>query len=87
MDSPGAGPSLDKCVHLKRNFEQPWHTVNAWIRAAGNFDAVIDLDAAVRDPSKPDTLLPAYDTGDQLHLNPAGYKKMAEVVDLSLFAR
>lgn len=61
-------------------------TVNAWIRASGNFDAVIDLEAAVRDPSKPDTLLPAYDSGDQLHLNPAGYQKLAEAVDLSLFA-
>jgi len=60
-------------------------TVNAWIRQAGNFDAVIDLDAAVRDPAKLDTLLSAYDSGDHLHLNPAGYKKLAEAVDLKLF--
>lgn len=62
-------------------------TVNSWIRTSGRFDAVIDLDAAVRDPSAPARLLPAYDCGDHLHLNPAGYRRMADVVDLSLFAR
>jgi lysophospholipase L1-like esterase len=59
--------------------------VNAWIRMAGNFDAVVDLDAAVRDPQTPRNLAAAYDSGDQLHLNPAGYQKMADAVDLSLF--
>jgi lysophospholipase L1-like esterase len=60
-------------------------TVNEWIRQPGNFDATIDLDAAVRDPAKPDTLLLAYDSDDHLHLNPAGYKKLAEAVDLTRF--
>jgi lysophospholipase L1-like esterase len=60
-------------------------TVNDWIRAPGNFDATIDLDAAVRDPAKPDTLLAAYDSTDHLHLNPAGYKKLADAVDLTRF--
>jgi lysophospholipase L1-like esterase len=60
-------------------------TVNDWIRQAGNFDAVIDLDAAVRDPAQLDTLLPTYDQGDHLHLNPSGYKKLADTVDLALF--
>lgn len=59
--------------------------INAWIRAPGNFDGVIDFDAAVRDPARPDHLLPAYDTGDHLHLSPAGYRAMAEAVPLSLF--
>ncbi len=59
-------------------------TVNDWIRAMGNFDAVIDLDAAVRDPANPNQLLAAYDSGDKLHLSPAGYKKMAAAVDLAL---
>lgn len=61
-------------------------TVNGWIRTGGKFDAVIDLDAAVRDPSAPDTLLPAYDCGDHLHLTPAGYRRMADAIDLTLFA-
>jgi lysophospholipase L1-like esterase len=52
--------------------------VNAWIRAAGHFDGVIDFDAVVRDPQHPDRLLPAYDCGDHLHPSPAGYKAMGE---------
>jgi len=60
--------------------------VNAWIRAPGHFDAFIDFDKALRDPSDPSRLLPAYDCGDHLHPNPAGYKAMGEVVPLTLFA-
>ncbi|MES1198351.1 MAG: SGNH/GDSL hydrolase family protein [Pseudomonadota bacterium] len=59
--------------------------VNTWIRAAGHFDAVIDFDAVMRDPAHPDQMLPAYDTGDHLHPNPAGYHAMAAAVPLSLF--
>jgi lysophospholipase L1-like esterase len=59
--------------------------VNEWIRTSGKFDAVIDMDAAVRDPANPTKLLPAYDSGDHLHLSPAGYQKMAEAVELDLF--
>jgi lysophospholipase L1-like esterase len=61
--------------------------VNAWIRAEGHFDAVIDFDAVVRDPEHPDQLLPAYDCGDHLHPGPAGYKAMGEAVPLTLFAK
>jgi lysophospholipase L1-like esterase len=61
-------------------------TVNAWIRTSGRFDAVIDLDTAVRDPATPENLLPAFDSGDHLHLNPAGYEKMADAIDLTLYA-
>ena len=61
--------------------------VNQWIRAAGQFDAVIDFDAVVRDPQHPDQLLPAFDCGDRLHPSPAGYKAMGEAIPLDLFAR
>ena len=61
--------------------------VNAWIRAAGHFDAVIDFDAVVRDPAHPDQLLPAFDCGDHLHPSPAGYKAMGESIPLDLFAK
>jgi lysophospholipase L1-like esterase len=60
-------------------------TVNKWIRTSGKFDAVIDMDAAVRDPANPTKLLPAYDSGDHLHLSVAGYQKMADAIDLDLF--
>jgi lysophospholipase L1-like esterase len=61
--------------------------VNAWIRAAGHFDAVIDFDAVVRDPAHPEHLLPAFDCGDHLHPSPAGYKALGESIPLSLFAK
>jgi lysophospholipase L1-like esterase len=56
--------------------------VNAWIRTKAEFDAVIDFDQAVRDPSHPTRLAPAYDCGDHLHPNDAGYKVMADSVNL-----
>jgi lysophospholipase L1-like esterase len=62
-------------------------TVNRWIRTSRRFDAVIDFDAAVRDPAAPRQLLPAVDVGDHLHLNPAGYRALAEAVPTRLFRR
>lgn len=60
--------------------------VNAWIRALGHFDAVIDFDAVVRDPGHGDRLLPKYDSGDHLHLSPAGYAAMGNAVPLTFFS-
>jgi len=59
--------------------------VNAFVRGAGNFDAVIDFDAATRDPAHPTQFLPAYDSGDHLHPNDAGYQAMGESIDLAMF--
>jgi len=56
--------------------------VNAWIRGAGVFDAVLDFDAALRDPQRPTRMLPVYDSGDHLHPGDAGLSTMAESVDL-----
>lgn len=56
--------------------------VNQWIRATGEFDAVVDFDAAIRDPQRPTRMLPAYDSGDHLHPGDAGYRAMAAAVDL-----
>ena len=60
--------------------------VNAWIRGSGRFDAVIDFDRVTRDPDRPSRLSAAVDGGDHLHLSPAGYRRMAEAIDLALFA-
>ncbi|MBW4888507.1 SGNH/GDSL hydrolase family protein [Mucilaginibacter sp. HMF5004] len=60
-------------------------TINDWIRANGNFDAVIDLDKTIRDPNDIATLLAEAQTGDYLHPNELGYKMFGEAVDLSLF--
>ncbi|MFF4753106.1 SGNH/GDSL hydrolase family protein [Streptomyces sp. NPDC002514] len=56
--------------------------INARIRAGGVFDAVVDFDAALRDPADPGRLRPAYDSGDHLHPDDRGYRAMAEVFDL-----
>jgi lysophospholipase L1-like esterase len=58
-------------------------SVNTWIR--GHFDAVLDFDRVARDPAAPARLLPAYDVGDHLHLNPAGYRALATSVPAGLF--
>lgn len=60
--------------------------LNAWIRTSGRFDAVLDFDAAVRDAHDPVRLAAAYDCGDGLHLNPAGYQALAAAVPTTLFA-
>jgi len=44
---------------------------------------VIDFDAVTRDPAHPERLLPAYDSGDQLHPSAAGYKAMGEAVPIA----
>jgi lysophospholipase L1-like esterase len=61
--------------------------VNAWIRTSGAFDAVVDFERVVRDPARPDHLQSAFDSGDHSHPNDAGYKAMAESIDLTLFTR
>jgi lysophospholipase L1-like esterase len=59
--------------------------LNAWIRGAGAFDAVVDFEAVTRDPAQPDRLLPAFDSGDHIHPNDAGYQAMAASISLRLF--
>jgi lysophospholipase L1-like esterase len=65
--------------------ESARQAVNTYIKS-GVFDGIIDFDAAVRDTSNPPRLQAAYDSGDGLHLNPAGYRKLADTVDITLFA-
>ncbi|MBK0027848.1 SGNH/GDSL hydrolase family protein [Stenotrophomonas sp. S48] len=58
--------------------------LNAWLRTDSPFDAVIDLDAALRDPAHPSRMAAAYDSGDHLHPGDAGNRAMAEAVDLGV---
>ncbi|HDS1171520.1 TPA: SGNH/GDSL hydrolase family protein [Stenotrophomonas maltophilia] len=58
--------------------------LNAWLRSDSPFDAVIDLDAALRDPSDPSRMAAAYDSGDHLHPGDAGNRAMAEAVDMEV---
>lgn len=59
--------------------------VNAWIRTGGAFDAVIDFDKVWRDPAEPTKIRSDYHVGDHLHGNDAGYKALADSIDLSMF--
>lgn len=58
--------------------------MNHWIRTQSPADAVVDFEAAVADPANPDHLDARYDGGDGLHLNPFGYQRLADAVDLDL---
>ncbi len=60
-------------------------TVNKWIRTSGPFDGVIDFDAVLRDPDHPSRLLQRFASTDHLHPNDAGYRAMADAIDLALF--
>jgi lysophospholipase L1-like esterase len=59
--------------------------INAWIRGSGAWDGMVDFDLALRDPAQTNRLNPAYDSGDHLHPNDAGYQAMAQAVPLNLF--
>lgn len=62
-------------------------TVNRWIMASGEFDAVLNFDAVLRDPLDPAELLPAYDSGDHLHPNDAGYQAIVDSTNPEFFER
>src|SRR6185437_12507704 len=62
--------------------EEQREKLNDWIRTSHAFDGVIDFDRALRDPSNPENLLPAY-AGDPLHPNDAGYQVMGNLVNLN----
>ena len=55
--------------------------INTWIRTKSPADGVIDFDAAVRN-STDTAIKPAYDGGDHLHFNLAGYRAMANAINL-----
>lgn len=73
--------------HPGASNESDRQTVNAWIRAPGHFDAVVDFDKVVADPAQPDRLRPDYDSGDHLHPSPAGFRAMADAIALGLFQK
>lgn len=59
--------------------------INQWIRTTGLLDGMVDFDLATRDPANPKKFRPGFNIRDNLHPNDAGYKAMAESIDLSLF--
>ncbi|HZZ37453.1 MAG TPA: SGNH/GDSL hydrolase family protein [Caulobacteraceae bacterium] len=59
--------------------------VNQWVRSSRAFAGVIDFEMALRDPKDGSRLNPAFDSGDHLDPNDAGYQAMANAVDMRLF--
>jgi lysophospholipase L1-like esterase len=72
------GNATDKAETMRQ-------AVNAFIRTPGSFDAVVDFDQVIRDPNDQRQFRTAYNNTDKLHPNDAGYKAMADSIDLSLF--
>ena len=74
----GAGYYSDKGEEVR-------DAVNHWIRTVGAFDAVVDYDKVTQDSANPKTFKAAFNNTDHLHPNDAGYKAMADSVDLKVF--
>jgi lysophospholipase L1-like esterase len=79
---PFAGFEL---YHPGPESEADRQAINRFIRTSGLFDAVVDFDAVMRDPVRPDRLAAHYDSGDHIHPSVAGYQAMGEAVPLALF--
>lgn len=56
--------------------------VNDFLRSSTEFDAVIDFDRVVRDTADPSRMRVQFDSGDRLHPSDAGYRAMADAIDL-----
>jgi lysophospholipase L1-like esterase len=69
--------------HYSPEKERLRRRLNQWIRTAGAFDAIVDFDAALRDPARPQRLRPEFDSGDHLHPGDAGYQAMAAAIDVA----
>jgi lysophospholipase L1-like esterase len=59
--------------------------VNTWIRTPGNFDAVLDFEAVVKDPATNPLRIKANMTVDYVHPNAAGYSAIGNSIPTSLF--
>ena len=69
--------------HYSPEKERLRKELNRWIRNCGLFDAVVDFDAILRDPDRPQRLRKAFDSGDHLHPGDAGYRAMAAAIDVA----
>ncbi|MEP7169078.1 MAG: GDSL-type esterase/lipase family protein [Bacteroidota bacterium] len=59
--------------------------VNNWIRTPGNFDAVLDFEAVVKDPTTNPLRIKSIWTVDYVHPNAAGYSAIGNSIPVSLF--
>jgi len=80
----GTLPQLPNGGYYTSDKERIRQAVNRWIRSETGADGIIDFDAAVRDTARPTRLAVEYDSGDHIHPNDAGYRTMANAIDLAL---
>lgn len=78
----GALPGTPLADYYQPGKEALRRQVNDWIRHGGAFDAVIDFDAALRDPASPTRIALRFDSGDHLHPGDEGNRAMADAVAL-----
>ena len=79
-----SGAGLDLTLYTPER-EKARQAVNEWIRHSGAFDAVVDFDEVLRDPTRPARLLPAYAAADHLHVNDAGNVAAGNAIPLASF--
>lgn len=65
-----------------QEMEHERNKLNAWLRSSACFTGILDYDMALRDAADPLKLDPMYDSGDHLHPNPAGGKRMADIIPM-----
>lgn len=71
-------------MHGTSQARQSRDAVNAWLRQQTLSDGLVDFDACLADPDRPEYLAAEFNSGDNLHPNPAGYMAMAACIDLKL---
>ena len=58
--------------------------VSKWNNCGGTCDGVLPFDQVLKDPVKPNSITPPYDTGDGVHANIAGQQALADIVSLPM---
>jgi lysophospholipase L1-like esterase len=79
------GCTLTPYGNATEKVEAMRQALNKFIRTPGSFDAMVDFDKVIQDPAAPMQFKPGYNNTDKLHPNDAGYKAMADSIDLSIF--
>jgi lysophospholipase L1-like esterase len=78
-------PPLGGAPVFTPEFADMHKQVNGWIRDSGEFDAVTDLETALRDPADPAGMPAELLAADGVHPNDAGHAAIAGAFDPELF--
>jgi lysophospholipase L1-like esterase len=77
-------PGYDDAANLARH--EIGLFVSRWSSCGGTCSGVVDFDEVLKDPLKPNIILPAYDNGDGIHANAAGQQALADFISLPTLA-